>query len=369
VDVLPREDAGRGELGVELGEALVESGEFAQARRVFEESETRAVAAGNERVEWRARVGRAWVRLQTFEIDAALATAIVDGAVPALTRLGDDRGLALAWKLAGAAANYSDDPVALEQAMRQMRAHAHRLGDTRLETEAMFWLGLNAYFGPRPLPAAVRVCTELAESAETPLQRSDGRFWLGACRALEGALDEIDGSMEEARAVYADLGMRTRHGGTSIAVGLLKLLAHDAAGAVAVLEAGADELAQIGDKGYRSTALLLLAFALYRLQNDAQAQQALAESIGLNPDGQGTTMVLALQAIAAGEDHEEAERLARAALDSVDLSQARWGEAMVLVGIAEVLRRAGNVTDAAEALRQALTLYEQKGVTLGVEQT
>lgn len=44
-------------------------------------------------------------------------------------------------------------------------------------------------------------------------------------------------------------------------------------------------------------------------------------------------------------------------------------EAMVLVRIAEVLRRAGNVTDAREALRQALTLYEQKGVTLSVEQT
>ncbi len=80
-------------------------------------------------------------------------------------------------------------------------------------------------------------------------------------------------------------------------------------------------------------------------------------------------MVLALQAIAAAEDHKEAGRLARAALDSVDLSQATHTEAMVLVRIAEVLRRAGNVTDAREALRQALTLYEQKGVTLGAEQT
>jgi tetratricopeptide (TPR) repeat protein len=163
--------------------------------------------------------------------------------------------------------------------------------------------------------------------------------------------------------------MRRRHGGTSIAVGLLKLLADDAAGAVAVLEAGAGELAQIGDKGYRSTVLLLLAFAFYARQNDAQAQQALAESLALNPDGQGTTTVLALQAIAAGEDHKETERLVRAAVDSIDLSQATQWEAMLLVRIAEVLRRVGNVTDALEALRQALTLYEQKGVTLGVEQT
>ena len=289
--------------------------------------------------------------------------------MPALTRLGDDRGLAGAWRLASAAANSSGDMVALENAMRQMRAHAHRLSDTRLETEAMFWLGLTACYGPRPLPAAVLVCTELAESASTPLQRSDGRFWLGACRALGGALDEIDGSMEEARVIYAELGMRTRHGGTSIAVGVLRLLADDGAGAVAVLQAGADELAQIGAKGYRSWVLILLAFALYRQQNDAQAKHALAESLALDPDGQGTTDVLTLQAIAAGEDHEEAERLARAALDSVDLSQARWGDAMVLVRIAEVLRRTENMTDAAEALRQALTLYEQKGVTLGVEQT
>jgi class 3 adenylate cyclase/tetratricopeptide (TPR) repeat protein len=369
VDVLPHEDADRSELGVELGAALVVSGDFAQARRVFEESETRAAVAGDERVEWRARVGRAWVQLQTFEIDAAPAQAIVDGAVPALTRLGDDRGLALAWQLAAAAANSASDMVALERAMRQMRAHAERLGDTRLETEAMFWLGLTAYYGPRPLPAAILVCTELAESAATPLQRSDARFWLGACRALGGAPDEIDGSVEEARAVYAELGMRTRHGGTSIAVGLLKLLADDAAGAVAVLEAGAGELAQIGDKGYRSTVLLLLAFALYARQNDAQAQQALAESLALNPDGQGTTMVLALQAIAASEDHKEAERLVRAAVDSVDLSQATQWEAMLLVRIAEVLRRVGNVSAARDALRKALTLDEQKGVTLGVEQT
>ena len=80
-------------------------------------------------------------------------------------------------------------------------------------------------------------------------------------------------------------------------------------------------------------------------------------------------MVLALQAIAASEDQEEAERLARAALDSVALSQASVWDAMVLARIAEVLRRTENVTDAAEALRKALTLYEQKGATLGVEQT
>ena len=65
MDVLPLEDSGRSELGVELGEALVESGEFAEARREFEESETRAAAAADERAEWRARVGRAWVQLAT----------------------------------------------------------------------------------------------------------------------------------------------------------------------------------------------------------------------------------------------------------------------------------------------------------------
>src|SRR5262249_44116198 len=61
IELLPRDDPARLELLPELAAALIESGELARADSILEEAVETARSQSDERVEWRARVGRALV--------------------------------------------------------------------------------------------------------------------------------------------------------------------------------------------------------------------------------------------------------------------------------------------------------------------
>jgi class 3 adenylate cyclase/tetratricopeptide (TPR) repeat protein len=372
VDALATGDALRRELLVELGEALTEAGDFDRATRAFQSSEAESSAAGDERMLWRARVARAWVEIGTGEIEPSTAATIADEAVSALDSLHDNKGLALAWKLAAQAANMAGSLSKLAEAMRRVRAHAYSIGDQRLETEAMFWLGLTAFFSLLPLSEATATCRALLDTARTPLQRAHGRFWLAACHALGGDFDEIGRGMAEARAMYADLGMRHVHGGSCIPVGQLSLLAGDAAGAVAELDAANEELALIGEQSYRASVLLLLAVGHHRLGHDESAASCLAESLALGPNdtfNQGAGLALRAAFAAAAGRPEEARRLAGAAIDAAGpLGDHEWA-AMAFDIAADALHAAGDHDGAVAALHRALEVFERKEATPAIELT
>jgi ATP/maltotriose-dependent transcriptional regulator MalT len=57
----------------------------------------------------------------------------------------------------------------------------------------------------------------------------------------------------------------------------------------------------------------------------------------------------------------EAERLARAAVTLAEQTDALEDHGTALMVLAEVLRRAGRLQEAAQAIGQALRLYDQKG--------
>jgi tetratricopeptide (TPR) repeat protein len=372
VDALTPGDPLRRELLVELGEALTEAGELERAVRVLQTSEAESAAAGDERMAWRARAARGWAQVGTGEIDPSTAAAIAHAGVSVLTGFDDEKGLALAWKLAAQAANLAASNAELAEAMRRVRANVHKIGDQRVETDAMFWLGLTAFFSLVPLSQATATCRELLDAARTPLQRANGRFWLGACRALGGDFDEIGRSMAEARAMYADLGTRLVHGGSAIPVGQLSLLAGDAAGAVVELDAANEELALIGEKRYRSSVLVVLAIAHHRLGDDDRAAQTLAQSLALAPDdpfNKGAGLALRAAFDAAARRPEAARRLAAAAVDAAGvLNDYEWAT-MPLSIAAEALHAAGDDEGAVAALRRALDIYVRKEATPGIEQT
>jgi tetratricopeptide (TPR) repeat protein len=68
--------------------------------------------------------------------------------------------------------------------------------------------------------------------------------------------------------------------------------------------------------------------------------------------------------LAAQGAGEEAERLAREAVDLAARTDHLEEQADTLLALAEVLRRAGRPAEAATAVRQAVGLYEQKGNTV-----
>jgi tetratricopeptide (TPR) repeat protein len=126
-----------------------------------------------------------------------------------------------------------------------------------------------------------------------------------------------------------------------------------------------EALAEAGEKGVFSTVAANLAEALYRQGRYDEAEDLLSASAAAGADDDVTTQVLgrAIQAklLARHAQLNEAEVVAREAValaaetEYVDLR----GDSLLALG--EVLRLAGRLDEAAEAMQEALDLWEAKG--------
>ena len=102
--LLPAYDQDRLDLLVDLGEALMDVGEFSEAGEVLRQ----AIAAGNDTGDHRLRADASLVlALVEFYADpppdwSQRAARIASGAIPVFELMGDDAGLAKAWRVLGA---------------------------------------------------------------------------------------------------------------------------------------------------------------------------------------------------------------------------------------------------------------------------
>lgn len=352
--VLPPGHSSRIRLGCALGDALVETGVLDRGIRTLEA--TAAAEGGDGTVQWRARVHLAWARLLTLELPGDEAALIATDAVAALTPLDDDAGLAAAWRLAAQARNWAGDVSGLHAASQRWLEHARRAGDIRLETEGIFWLGLTMFFGREPVETALTACSQLVDAARTPLQRAHAQFWLAAVRGLCGDLAEARAGMADAQRIYQELGLEIMRGGTAIACGMLELYFDDPVAAENVLRDGAALLEVAGEQGYRATVHALLAEALYAQGRYDEAEQTASEGI------ETSELVIALKGRMAARRGavDDAEKCARDALARLLPDDLLSG--LVLLAVAEIHQMVGRTVEAGDSARQALQLYERKGV-------
>jgi class 3 adenylate cyclase/tetratricopeptide (TPR) repeat protein len=369
VALLPEEDPLRDDCRLALGDALHESGEFERGLEVLEELAEDAERSGDVRMHWRARLRAAWPRLLTRELATADAARLAHEGIAALTPLGDDEGLALAWEVAAQERNLSGDNAGLEAAMRNANLHARRAGNLRLVIHSAFWLGLCSFYGDDPVSEATAACELLLARAETPIQRANARLWLGAVTALGGDLEGLI-AVRDARATYLDFGLRQVHSGTAIAESDLELLAGDPSTAEHTARDAISALTGMGEKTYRSTLLVHLAHALVEQERHEEAEHALrqAEALGAPGEDPLASLILALQGVLALErgSPTEAERLAREASVHAESSGTSHWAARSLLTVTTVLESVGLADEAREAARRALRIYRRKGAVLGV---
>src|SRR5207253_3448294 len=117
---------------------------------------------------------------------------------------GDERRLAKAWELMAWVPWFRCRAGEAEQALHQAIEHARRAGDMRTEAQSLHFLVGTAFFGPKPLDAAIGLCEEILgepaqqrrvlASALRPLagpkplggRRGEARVRLSACRRIAG---------------------------------------------------------------------------------------------------------------------------------------------------------------------------------------
>jgi tetratricopeptide (TPR) repeat protein len=365
--LLPEEDPFRLELLCELGVALRAAGETDRAEKTLEHAIEASTATGNERVEVRARLELAYARLlHDPEGRAEELLDLASHAIPVLEALGDDRALGRAWLFVGLVhGGFHGRHASWQEAAERALVH-HR----RAHFPTSYCLGHLAaalYYGPTPVPQALRRCKELLRNETTDrVGEANVLVFLGGLEAMRGRLDEARGLVMRASAAYDELGQTALAATYGWAVlGDIDLLAGNFRSA----ERSLTELCRLHEQmhswGPLSTRAADLAEALYALgrYDDAERWSRTAEAHAGSDDLSVQPLWRAVRAkvLARRGMFAEAEALAREAAQLAESTDALNLNGKVLLDLAEVLRLAGRADESASTAAKAARLYERKG--------
>jgi class 3 adenylate cyclase/tetratricopeptide (TPR) repeat protein len=352
----------------ELGETLMELGDFADARAVLDEAAETAERAGNQRVRASARIVRMLVRLYSAEPGdwSSAALQVAEETIPLLEREGAHDELANAWRLSGQvhgiAARYRQIVFAIEKSI----AHARLAGDARMVARAGLALSTTALYGPTPVSQAIEQCEGILADGLTNRQvEAIVMCSLAQLHAMRAEFDRARELYRRGRALLRDLGQGVNAASTGMDVGRVEWLAGDLATAEREVQADLDFLAQRGETYFLSTMAAQLSCIVREQGDDARALELslTAEQAAAEDDTVSQIMWRVARAprLARRGEPAAAEALARRAIELARSTDAPIFLADALVELAAVLGRDGLTDEARGAIDEAIALYGEKG--------
>jgi hypothetical protein len=353
----------------DLGEALIDSGEFAQADTYLEQALAAADELGNLRLHAEAQIvqmfGRYLTDPENFS-DAALALA--EDAIAVLELASDHVALAKAWRLIGSVHGLQCRYAKAEEAVRNAVDEARLAGDRRQELQNLPTYALSAAYGPMPVPEAIHRCRQVLEECAGS-QSAEGLVLcaLAHLHGLAGEFDQARLLYRQARERYEGLGLRVHAALVSLDSGPVEMLAADWQAAERELRHDYETLTELGDKSYLPTTAALLAHALHQLGRDDEAEQLTIVSEETSyPDDLNSEVewrCARARIVAARGEHQAAEQLAREAVAKAADSDFLEVQADAGLTLAEVLAAAGRIDEATVVAQEALGLTHLKQAT------
>jgi predicted ATPase/class 3 adenylate cyclase len=366
--LLPPLDRRRLELFPELGEALMQLGEFAQAESLLEDAVATAELAGEPTLAANARLVRQFVRLLAGHTDGWTdeATQAAEEAIALCERETDDVGLARAWRVLawinGTACRYGAAADALERAVE----HARLASDIRQERRASTQYALAALFGPTPVAEGIARCEEVAAHVVGDRQAE------GAVLAVLGQFEALRGDFERARELgrralgeFEELGLGVDAAMAALVLGRIELLANDPAAAEGALRPGYESLAAVGERYLLPTIAGVLAEAVFA-QGRFDEAEALTREIEETAadddvDAQSRWRLVRAGVHAWRGEPETAEALARQAVRLLEPTDAAINRVTAFACLARVLLRRGCADESGAVLGRARALAADKG--------
>jgi len=355
--LLPPDDPARIELILDLASVVEDE---AQKDRIWTEAIDRARALADDRLLAQALVQRWRWKLELVN-DAGEAETDAEWAIGIFERAGDERGLARAWSLKGEIGWVRSQAGAEEAAVEEVLRHARKAGDLGAEYNAFGALSRDIVRGPTRADVGIRRCEELM--AQYANQRSVEASMFHALAHLTARRGDLDQAREFARR-YRDFFLDTgQHGMFDFSVEVpydIEMVAGEPAAAERWLKEGYDPLMARGDRPPFLDAFLARAICGQDRWNDAEPHAEFAAASGAwlaTPLGKGS-----LARVRAHQGRvDEGESLAREAVALLAGTDFLIDRADVFTDLADVLLVAGRAAEAADALDQAIALYEQKG--------
>jgi class 3 adenylate cyclase/tetratricopeptide (TPR) repeat protein len=352
--LLPPKHGLRIELLRELSTALWLANDLDAAEHALSDSIRAAHAAGDERLEWYGRLEHAARTAAAHgETDALVVTA--ERAIEVFERLGDDRGLARAWRRIALAAykrrSFAEAAAAAERAYR----HARATDDEQERARTADMLCSALLYGPvRAAEAIERVQSVLDSAGSNIVMRANAATSLAALLAMRGEFDDARRLFQEAGSVFDELGLTLPKAGWLTVAAWGEALAGDPAAAAAMFR---DAYAIVDAGGHESPRVQIaadLAFLLAVAREPAQARSfaRVCES-AKTIDPESLARLRATQAL-LDRERGSAERLAREAVAIAEESDNLNLQGAMRLTLARV-RRDG------DELAHAVQLFEQKG--------
>jgi class 3 adenylate cyclase/tetratricopeptide (TPR) repeat protein len=374
---LPRADVSpRLQLLPMLGRALIQGGEWNRADHLLSEAAQTASAADEPTVAAKAAVELVFLRMHmdTGGWNHQRARAELEGPIGVFEQHGDRAGLARALMYMGLLLCWSGRAAAGVEEIGRAARYAQEAGDHAQEAESLEYVINFAVHGPMPVPDALA----LIEDARARVRRHP-RFEVAALgsrswfEAALGRFDEARALIAHAKATARELGLSSMLAyRLSNAESRIELLAGDMAAAERVLRPACEELVRIGDLGHLCSNAPDLVDALYAQgrADEGWSWIELVDGSMIDEDMDAQIAVRRVKAklLAHRGDLEDAERVARQAIDLgartdfLDLRARAFGD------LAEVLRLAGKTAEAALAVEEAIRLHELKGNVVAPEE-
>jgi tetratricopeptide (TPR) repeat protein len=367
VGALPDGHSSRARLEFQLGQALWATGESEAAVTALEAAIAGANALQDIGLETTARL-TLWMKqylADPSKVEGRVEDRIREG-IRVLGHVGDDEGLAHAWLAMANLRMVDSHWGAAAEAIENVIEHARKAGNRILEIRAAPNLAMCAEYGPTPVGEAIRMCDELiARSGGDRKAEAIALRCLAHMHAMQGNFEAARDEYRRARAMLEELGWTFIAALGSIVSGPIEMLAGDPAAAEAELRRDYETLDRLGDRNYISTVAAFLAEALYRQGRFDESDTFAAFSAEVAAPDDLATQVLwrgAKAKLLAQQDKlDDAERIAREAVELIKLADDPIDQANALMDLGEVLQTAGRHDEAALAGTEALGLYEQKG--------
>ncbi|HEY7693115.1 MAG TPA: adenylate/guanylate cyclase domain-containing protein [Gaiellaceae bacterium] len=367
-------DPGRLALFPELGEALLQVGDFAHAESLLADAVATAETAHEPTLAANAELVRMLVVLLSGDSEGweAAATTAARDAIELCERAGDNAGLARAWRLLawmhGKAGRYDEAARALEHAIDCARS----AGDVRQERRASTQYALTAVYGPTPVEAGIRRCEEIAERVGGDRQAEAAMLCvLAQLQAMQYEFDQARDLYRRARAMFEELGLHVDASTLSLSSAHVELLAGNPDEAERELRRGYDHLASLGERYLLSSVAGLMAEALVaggrfeEAEDAALATEELADES--DADAQSLWRLTRAKILAHRGSLAEAESLAREAVDLLAPTDGVVTKIGANADLARILLHAGREDEARTLIEDARGMAERKGSRVLVE--
>ena len=350
------------------GRCLADTGVDWQASRILlKRAQDEADVLGRADLGLRAQLELSYLDTMTGTVvDADAQEAQARASISALDAHHDDEGLARAWFVLATTywvrARWDD----MREPLSRSIAHAQRAGNRSMELEALVHALAAVAFGSTPVDEGIQVARQVLEdvSDSRELQGWAIRF-IGTFLALEGRVAEGRELLEQARAIFTELGNREALVALAFSMGPLELRAGNPVAAEGEFRAALESAQRMGDRGRLTNLASGLADALLdqgRI-DDAAEYVALARETAVKDDasGQAAWRMAAARLLLRRGETGEAIRLARESISSMASNQELLTLPDLVLRQAEVFQGAGLDDEGRRAFRKAVDLFERKG--------